>query len=397
MNILISGGWGYGNLGDDAILISTIELILSKYPDANIKIFSYSDVDTSRLFHKKNIECYNSIHKIVYGNSAYRFLSIRNKSFNYHALPYPLKGILLRLSNFISLKKDSRRTDDLKKSKKFSKIDKLFKTADLFIMSGGGYFNNWTESCLSHMQEIKLAKKYKVKTVLAGLTLDDFNEYLKDDVMEYVSYANAIALRDTNSIAVLNSYGIKASLIPDLALSGLWFKHNISKKRQITLIPAVSPYKTKEKILEGIISIAKSNNLHVKVALTRLYNSDIIEAKWFYKKLLKHGVDSSFRIPNSFNDIVEDIVYSDVVISRNLHGLIIGYVSESKIISLNDGWKFKGFMSQVNQEDSLLKESDLNCENIIKVFSKIYSSDFDYDTKLRISNQVIENFNKLII
>ena len=73
-NILISGGWGYGNLGDDAILLSTIKLTRSKFPNAKLHIFSYSPNETKDIILDSNCELHSSVHRLLFGKSAFRFL-----------------------------------------------------------------------------------------------------------------------------------------------------------------------------------------------------------------------------------------------------------------------------------------------------------------------------------
>ena len=60
MHILISGGWGYRNLGDDAILVSSINLIQNCYPEAQISVLSYSKEETEKILNN-SIPVYSSI------------------------------------------------------------------------------------------------------------------------------------------------------------------------------------------------------------------------------------------------------------------------------------------------------------------------------------------------
>ena len=65
MKILVSGGWGYGNLGDDALLVATIDLLKEKYPNSEIVIMSYDDIETQKLYELSDIKVIPSVHRII--------------------------------------------------------------------------------------------------------------------------------------------------------------------------------------------------------------------------------------------------------------------------------------------------------------------------------------------
>jgi polysaccharide pyruvyl transferase CsaB len=58
-NILISGYYGFGNIGDEAILSAMIEQIKSKIPDCNIIVTSYNIEETKRLHEVEGIDRLN--------------------------------------------------------------------------------------------------------------------------------------------------------------------------------------------------------------------------------------------------------------------------------------------------------------------------------------------------
>ena len=56
MKIILSGGWGYGNLGDDAILYSSIKLLRDKFPDSTIVVLSYNIPETESIIKEFCVE-----------------------------------------------------------------------------------------------------------------------------------------------------------------------------------------------------------------------------------------------------------------------------------------------------------------------------------------------------
>lgn len=66
--IILSGGWGYGNLGDDAILLSSYNLIKNRFPNSDIIILSYNTRESSIVIPEgEHIAFYDSLHTSVYG------------------------------------------------------------------------------------------------------------------------------------------------------------------------------------------------------------------------------------------------------------------------------------------------------------------------------------------
>ena len=49
--VVLSGGWGYGNLGDDAILVSALKLIRENLPEAAIRVITCDEHGTADLLH----------------------------------------------------------------------------------------------------------------------------------------------------------------------------------------------------------------------------------------------------------------------------------------------------------------------------------------------------------
>lgn len=245
-NILISGGWGYGNLGDDAILLSTIKLTRSKFPNAKLHIFSYSPNETKDIILDSNCELHSSVHRLLFGKSAFRFLHTYKKSVN---MPYTIKRISNRIKHYLPhhvIKPDF---------KALKELEYLFAEADMFIMSGGGYFNNWRESLISRCTELQLAQRFNVTSFIIGQTLDDFQPIYRDQVKSLLSKCNGVSVRDTDSFNMLKKMGIVSTIAPDLVLAGIDVKPSPHPKNEIVFIPAELPLHNTNSIIQGIYLI----------------------------------------------------------------------------------------------------------------------------------------------
>ena len=70
MKIVLSGGWGYGNLGDDAILLATLKNIYLVHPNAEICILSTNMHETYFNIKEQfpNVNVQDSFHTMLFGN-----------------------------------------------------------------------------------------------------------------------------------------------------------------------------------------------------------------------------------------------------------------------------------------------------------------------------------------
>lgn len=386
-NILISGGWGYGNLGDDAILLSTIKLTRSKFPNAKLHIFSYSPNETKDIILDSNCELHSSVHRLLFGKSAFRFLHTYKKSVN---MPYTIKRISNRIKHYLPhhvIKPDF---------KALKELEYLFAEADMFIMSGGGYFNNWRESLISRCTELQLAQRFNVTSFIIGQTLDDFQPIYRDQVKSLLSKCNGVSVRDTDSFNMLKKMGLVSTIAPDLVLAGIDVKPSPHPKNEIVFIPAELPLHNTNSIIQGIADFAITNGLIIRIAITRLYNADVRCARKTLLTFRNQGVKADLDIPNNFNDVAKHIIGAKFVISRNLHGLILGYIGGANVISLHNAWKFKGFLNQINAADSLINIETDNITEIADKLNAAYNYNLSNEIRVELMNIVTKNFNSLI-
>lgn len=392
MRILLSGGWGYGNLGDDAILTASIKLIRQKWPNAELIVTTYSPDYTKSLV----AQSAQSMHRVLFGDSAFKFLHTYQHSFDDTKLPsFPLRVYnKVRSLDFFLYNSDKVYKKTVQ-SRAYSQLEMLFEQSDLFIMSGGGYFNNWTESFISRIEELKLAKKHKVPIYIIGQTFAHFEDAKRPLFQQHISDACKICVRDESSRAELRSIGVNSLLIPDLALSLNYEDAEIPKK-ELLFIPAELLTKSRQAIIKALIDFSLSSNTPVRVAITRLYNRDVAEAKRIFKELKRANVDAALTIPENFEQLKSIFQTARIVVSRNLHGLILGYVSGCHgLICLNTDWKFTGFMKQINASDFIVREDEDNKTVILNLINRISAKPFDTTLRAEIRQTVTSDFLNL--
>lgn len=370
MKILLSGGWGYSNLGDDAILISTIKTIYKVIPSAEITVLSFNVEETQLNIHElfPNIQIIKSIHAILFSNVNYPSNSIFISSLFYKLLRKLSSKYNKRLTSKILQKKENTLNKVIQKNEHYNNI---FKDTDVYLMSGGGYLNDWMDMGCSKLLEVLHAKKYKKPIILLGQTVGPFhNNLCKDITKEIISLADKIFFRDTDSIKEFAEFP-SIRYMPDIALSDIY---KFNKKNYITIIPF------NEEILLNLDLIC----LNLKQLCIESGNEIIItvsqEWPWTIKyaqrienKLKKLGVQATFINPKTVLKLQQILGESKLVISQNLHGLIIGYRAGTPVISLNARRKFKAFMEMINAQECIILPQNINNQYCLTELYKITS------------------------
>ncbi len=361
--ILISGGWGYRNLGDDAILIATIKLLRKEYPNAHIVVTSYSPEDTKGILYMNNISVVPSIQRIMYGYtmqygfnasevwSTFFLLKIHIWRF-FHGCKEKIDYALLEkcpsvLKMIISLL--------------YPSIKYHFDGIDLFLMSGGGYLNESHECNISHIIEIVLAKEFGVPIWLIGQTIGPFESERTMRLMSrYLSLADRIVVRDVESKNELEKLGVKVEdkIMPDLAISDVYAPS--SDRQYITIIPFFGIKQRMEDIADVVANIAKETGKRVLVTVSQQWTLPEKYAKELTGKLKLKGINVTFVRPANVMELQRLLGASEIVLSQNLHGLIMSYRAGAKIISLNGRRKFQTFVKQVSKDGQCFNIEDFN-------------------------------------
>ena len=74
--------------------------------------------------------------------------------------------------------------------------------------------------------------------------------------------------------------------------------------------------------------------------------------------LRKRGVESETVMPHDYRQLVSAIRGSEWVLSRRMHGMVIGWRSGSRVFSFTTSRKIVGFLRQIGCPDDICAESD---------------------------------------
>ena len=103
------------------------------------------------------------------------------------------------------------------------------------------------------------------------------------------------------------------------------------------------------------------------------------------------------QIPSDIGDVIRNISRKKYIISRNLHGLILGMVyGGEKLLCLSNQPKFVSFMEQIGKSKYVLDMNIVSSSELVSIFEELLSDKSSLENvKKQLSYSVTDNFNKL--
>lgn len=359
--IYVIGGWGYGNIGDEAILEGLLAGIKSVHKDAQITVSSYNPVFTEE-FHEEvfgnDIRVVTSLHRLC------RIRNIQDILFVAKCMYY---FIMLLLFSKYNIK--DKRLGNL--------ID-----SDLVIFGGGGYFNTlWKEQFIIKIVEILFATSSNAKVVIAGQTAGPFYGKYKTGLLKRaLKRLDKIMVRDTTSIDVLNSLGFEdISLGADNAL--LIEKANCIKGDYIAVtIQEYRGYISKNGLENKLLTeeeyLTKMKNLvqelsgfiKVKIIPSSLGDSDVARTIYNSVKGNCEYIDTNVLTYSEFISVLQG---SKLCLSTNMHPLIISSVNYVPVVGLSPWYKVDDFLSTLGCKEYCFRVDDFHNETVVNLVKNI--------------------------
>lgn len=362
--IYLTGGWGYGNRGDNAILAGMIQTIKENIDsnDYELLITSFSAKETTD---HNNVETVESVHKIMtkrhIANIWHRFAFWLWEKTNHKIL---ISAAL------------KKHLDCLRKSK-------------VLVMGGGGYFNDaWPDMLMSKYAEIKMAKHVGCPVVMYGQTVGPFsNNTIKDSLTEMLTYVSAIAYRDIQTEDVLKrcNYNLnKTAFTADEA--------NLLKKAEKSFFAGFEG-----KIIIGVM--IQNFRPHLGVAGTtgsgyiknsRQYYSEILTAlnavlanltchvvfitstDWDAKSNINifENITLNARSTKAYleNLTTKDFIVAsqqvDLMVSTNMHPVILAATGSKPSVAISYHYKLDDYMKSIGLEDLIVRIDDFTASDL---------------------------------
>ena len=344
--ILILGGYGYGNTGDEAQLNESIKLMNNNFKDYKIIVLT-PNIEYTKKSH--NIENADLAPREAFFNSGSpdTIYWIKNKKEE--------KLMIKRMKKIYTLALLKKYFRVKIKDEKIERLISLIKDADLVYYSGGGYLTGMTlsrlfDGCLF----ISICKLFKIPVVLSGQTIGLFrNNFDRRISKRAFNYAKIITLRDPEeSPKALDSIGIKnyQVMFDDALFCDKWENSNdindllkyagIKEKDFICFQMHFWGVKTQEdkiKLLDNLkycIKIIKNTFKNIPILLFPMVESDYREEMEFLDFL--NGEENIFllKYDYDFRKIRAIISKSLFCITMKHHPIIFAIGEKKPVISL---------------------------------------------------------------
>lgn len=350
MKIIISGGWGYGNLGDDAILDSTIRQLQAQFPECQCVVLTYDLMD-SAIHVAEGVTLRIGAHGLTDGGGCELF---RPSMAQDYSLPrkawVKAKFALTETAAWFKYASSASTLRDLQEE---------FATADLFVMSGGGYFNEkWMNKTRAQLLELRMATLVGVPTIILGPTIGRFEGPIRQEIESCFRQARLITVRDEFSFAEATQWSEHVSVVPDIALSNCLPTPAAASGLGIVFTSTHAAFC--ERVAQSVRSFIEQSDEEwpVKVFVTRRWKYDLRAAISLQEELQSRGVACDLVMPSNFQNLEKGLAACRMVISENLHGLILAARNLVPVVAVNDYpvgspnyKKFIAFLAQSNSQD----------------------------------------------
>jgi|GEM_PF-1941259 len=394
MRFIISGGWSYGNIGDEAIAKSTLCIINKMWPNADIVFTSYNPND---FYRQHNINAVDSVHRILKNSENYE-ISDLNKI----------------LGNLEAYKLDEYRN--------------LFAEKTVFIMAGGGYFHeNWSTQFWSRIIEIYIASMSGAKVFMIGQSIGPIvSEQYLNAFSRAIQLCDYINVRDQDTYNFISKYNSRIKLGTDTAIIiSDFFKKN-DKNPGITINFMLSAYteyigiNTKQrfksnfasKILKRVTLKSYRYNFKLKKILKNVSQIDnvhinfIMSTEWKWdQKLVDKLVTNIDTLKYSVykNQTIDDMCIAlstgSIMISSKMHPIIISTSFGISSIAISYNYKMDNFMKSVNCEHQCYKNNEISTDKILTnvKYIIIKNGNLNYENVQILKNKVYEMFKDIDI
>lgn len=346
--IVISGYYGFDNIGDEAVLSTIISSLREYIPNVSITILSNNPEKTKKVYNVEAINRWN-----------------------------------------------------------FGDICKAIKSCDLFISGGGSLLQDITsfKTIPYYLGIVRIALHYKKKVVFysqgVGPVNKSFNKWL---IKRIVSKVDHVFVRDNSSKELLQSLGVKAPVTvaadPVLGISidkslVNSIKNSFEEKKTAGI--CLRPWHNNEQIINSLLPhlkklIKEGYDLYF---LPMYYEQDLDIAKEIYDQL-----GDQAKLINKKLTIEETLAYTasfDFIIGMRLHSLIMATVAGTPVIGLSYDPKVKAFMDEM-QMQYCIDINEISEENVGENLSQLIENLDTERQRLKLAyNKKIEDIYSPVI
>jgi polysaccharide pyruvyl transferase CsaB len=235
--------------------------------------------------------------------------------------------------------------------------------SDFVIFAGGGIFQDSTslKSLLYYFFIVFLAHINKKTVIIERNSIGPLNskisKFLFSKIVQWVSY---ISVRDSISLDFLKSnypqYHNKFFFIEDFVLSEFssnLFKRSLVYQKSVDVLFILRRFSKVDKVFDVIKKLSSEfESLKIKVIVFQ--EDDVESLSVFYSGVSYLGKGAIF-------DVIKLLQSSKLVISNRLHGIILSYLNEIDVIGISIDPKIEGFCK--DKSIKFVSEFDDDFEN----------------------------------
>lgn len=296
--IVISGYYGFDNIGDEAVLSAIISSLREYIPNVFITILSNNPEKTKRLYHVDAVDRWN-----------------------------------------------------------FGEICKAIKGCDLFISGGGSLLQDVTgcKTIPYYLGIVRLALHYKKKVVFYSQGIGPVNKSVsKWLIKKIVSKVDHVFVRDNFSKQLLLDLGVTSpiTVAADPVLGIAIDKSLVSSIKdsfgeQKTAGICLRPWDNNKQIINSLLPHLKQliEEGYVLYFLPMYYDQDLDISQEIYNQL-----GDQVKLINKKLTIEEALAYTasfDFVIGMRLHSLVMAVVANTPVMALSYDPKVKAFVDEM--------------------------------------------------
>lgn len=323
-HIVISGWYGFGNVGDEAILEALMQQLVLKYGPSRFSVLSF---------------------KPSYNIKAHQIDT---------CFQIPIRIISPAMLKFLFLGR-------------FWKTLSTIARCDHFVMGGGGFLSDWQpEVPFGWLKQLRIAKWFGKKTELFGIGAGPYlTTKGKRTIAKYIdTYCDEIWVRDKESYGQLRAAGVKMPIAVDIDPVAKLQLPNLPSSDKILVVLDVVNFKdqalkwdeTKSKF-EGVFQALKDRGVAFEVVFFQNSPDELA-----YGQELKEKYQSDFGVKfyEYYQESLMDIAASKAVISVRFHGNVLAYAANKPFLPIIYHHKAAGFLEHIQYQwnDILLELPD---------------------------------------
>jgi polysaccharide pyruvyl transferase WcaK-like protein len=384
----LTGGWGYGNRGDNAILMAMLATLEHDFPGFECFLTSHSRAEVKRM-HNKEAEW--SLHQLLAWHGFWYYPRRLALAFWRWSREHLGRGIMLAPSLRRHLN--------------------AMRRADAVIM-GGGYFNDaWDDALPSRLLEIEFAKAVGTPLVMYGQTIGPFNEKNGRTMLkEALNEVAFVCHRDVQSETVLRraQYPLhtsiltadEANLLPVIggAAEHARFTQRRGQRLVGIMLQNLRPHETPtgpspqgeirqseqyyERACEALKTIAMRHDVAYVVIPSTSWDHN--SCRELTQRLCVSGVKNIQMLDDPDVDtFIRTCQAVDVMISTNMHPVIIAATATVPSIALSYHYKLDDYMQSIGMGENCAHIDDFEEAWIVARFEALLTDEHAIRNKLK--------------